>query len=292
MRSRKSYWRITNPYLFLLPQLLLVGLFSAYPFVYNLILSFQKFDFAGNRFVGFNNYRHLISDPIFWETLKNTLFYTIEAVPLTVLLALLAAIGLNQKIKGRLFFRTAYLFPNLLSWVVIGLTWQWMYSVNYGFFNQVLKGLGFQGIRWLQDPKLTIPSIVVASVWHDLGYYMIILLAGLQSISPTYYEAAKIDGATSWNQFRFITLPLLKPILFVVLVLSMINSFKIFDQIYVMTGGGPGRASLMIVNYIISVAVTEMNMGYAATLSVVLFAVVFGLTLIQRYFFKDNARGA
>ncbi|HTU03779.1 MAG TPA: sugar ABC transporter permease, partial [Candidatus Sulfotelmatobacter sp.] len=165
------------------------------------------------------------------------------------------------------------------------------YSVNYGVLNQGLRALGFGGLRWLQDPRLTIPSIAAASVWHDLGYYMVIFLAGLQSIPPTVYEAARIDGASAWAQFRLITIPLLRPILFLVVVLAMINSFKVFDQIYVMTGGGPGRASLMIVNYIISVAMEEMRMGYAAAISVALFAVTLALTLLQKRVFRGKELG-
>jgi ABC-type sugar transport system permease subunit len=285
---RERFWRKSIPYLFLLPQLILVGAFALYPFIYNIILSFQKFSLTGSKFVGLQNYRELFQDRIFWTTLKNTLHYTLGTVPLTTLLALLAAIGLNQKIRGRAIYRTAYLFPNLISWVVIGLIWQWMYSVDYGFFNQILRRLGFSEVKWLLNPKLTIPSIVVASVWHDLGYYMVILLAGLQSISESYYEAASIDGANTWQKFKSITLPLLRPMLFIVFVLSMINSFKVFDQIYVMTNGGPGRASLMIVNYIISVALEEMKLGYASTISVILFIVIFVLTIIQKMIFKDK----
>jgi multiple sugar transport system permease protein len=289
MRSRKSRWQASVPHLFLFPQLILVGLFSLYPFVYNIILSVQEFGLAGGRFVGLENYRRLLSDPVFWIAMKNTTYYTLLTVPPTSALALLAAIGLNQRLHGMAFFRTVYLFPNLVSWVVIGLIWQWMYSVNYGVLNQALRALGLQELRWLQDPTLTIPSIAIASVWHDLGYYMVIFLAGLQSISPTIYEAARIDGANAWAQFRLITIPLLRPILFLVLVLSMINSFKVFDQIYVMTGGGPGRASLMIVNYIISVAMEEMRMGYASAISVVLFAVT--LTVLQKRVFRGNDLG-
>jgi multiple sugar transport system permease protein len=279
------------PHLFLLPQLILVGLFSLYPFVYNIILSLEEFGLAGTRFTGLENYRRLLSDPVFWVSLKNTTYYTLLTVPPTTALALLAAVGLNQRLRGMAFFRTVFLFPNLVSWVVIGLIWQWMYSVNYGVLNQALRTLGLQGLRWLQDPTLTIPSIAAASIWHDLGYYMVIFLAGLQSISPTIYEAARIDGANAWAQFRLITLPLLRPILFLVFVLAMINSFKVFDQIYVMTGGGPGRASLMIVNYIISVAMEEMRMGYAAAISVVLFGVTLALTIVQKRLFREKELG-
>ena len=276
------------PHLFLFPQLVLVGLFALYPFFYNVILSLEEFGLAGNTFVGLENYRRVFADRVFWIAFKNTAYYTLLTVPVTTGLALMAAVALNQKIRGRVVFRTMFLFPNLVSWVVIGLVWQWMYSVNYGILNQILRSMGYHGLRWLQDPLLTIPSIAIASIWHDLGYYMVIFLAGLQSISPTIYEAAEIDGASGWSQFRRITVPLLRPILFMVLVLCMVNSFRVFDQIYVMTGGGPGRASLMIVNYIISIAIEEMRMGYASTISVVLFLVTFTLTVFQRWVFRDK----
>ncbi len=288
MRTNKSIWRVGVPYLFLFPQLILVGTFSLYPFIYNLVLSFQEFRFNGSQFIGLSNYTELFADPVFRQSLINTFIYSLGTVPLTAILALAVAIALNRKVKGLAIFRTAFLFPNLVSWVVIGLIWQWMYSINYGVFNQILNLLGLHSVRWLQDPRMTIPSIVIASVWHDLGYYMVIILAGLQSISPSYYEAAKIDGASAWQQFRAITLPLLKPILFIVVVLSTINSFKVFDQIFVMTSGGPGRASLMIVNYIISLAFGEMKLGYASALSMLLFVILFVLTIIQRVVFKDK----
>ncbi len=276
------------PYAFLGPLMVLVGLFALYPFVYNFVLSLEEFGLAGSEFVGFANYRRVFSDPVFWTAFRNTVYYTALTVPVTTGLALLAAVALNQKIRGRVLFRTIFLFPNLVSWVVIGLVWQWMYSVNYGILNQILRILGFSGLRWLQDPGLTIPCIAVASIWHDLGYYMVVFLAGLQSISPVYYEAAQIDGAGGWSQFRYITVPLLRPILFMVLVLCMVNSFRVFDQIYVMTGGGPGRASLMLVNYIISIAIEEMRMGYASTVSVILFLVTFTLTVVQRQLFRER----
>lgn len=286
--NRHFKWQVMVPYIFLLPQLLLVGAFAFYPLVYNLILSFQDVGMISRGFVGLDQYSLLLKDEIFWTSLKNTIYYTIGTVPLTTIVALLAAFALNQQIAGKKFLRTVYLFPYLISWVVIGLVWQWMYSTNYGIFNHLLNLVGLPGLRWLQDPKMTIPSIIIASVWHDLGYYMVIFLAGLQSISPIYYEASMIDGANKWDQFRRITLPLLKPILFIVLVLSMINAFKVFDQIYVMTGGGPGRASLMLVNYILSVALTEMRLSYAAAISIVLFIIIMILTVLQRVFFKDS----
>jgi multiple sugar transport system permease protein len=276
------------PYLFLLPQLLLVGLFALYPLLYNLLLSFKEEGMFPQGFVGLDQYVLILQDEIFWTALRNTLYYTLGTVPLTVGVSLIAAFGLNQPIRGKNILRTIYLFPNLISWVVAGLLWQWMYSNNYGILNQVLNWFGLPGLEWLQNPKLTIPSLVIAGVWHGLGYYMVIFLGGLQSIAPVYYEAALIDGAGKWAQFRWVTLPLLKPIIFIVLILTMIHSFKIFDQIYVMTGGGPGRASLMLVNYIYSVIVTEMRLSYAAAISMVLFLIIMGLTILQRQLFPDS----
>jgi len=285
MRFKKQ---MLTPYIFLMPQLLLVGIFAFFPLVYNLIMSFQEIGMISRGFVGLDQYVNMFEDEVFWTSLKNTFIYTMGTVPLTTLFSLVVAVGLNQKIAGKKIFRTIYLFPYLTSWVVVGLLWQWMYSTNYGVLNKLLNLIGLPSLAWLQAPALTIPSIIIASIWHDVGYYMVIFLAGLQSISPIYYEASTIDGANSWKQFRFVTLPLLKPIIFIVLILSMINSFKIFDQIYVMTGGGPGRASLMIVNYIYSVIITEMRLSYASAISIFLFLVILILTALQRRMFKDS----
>jgi multiple sugar transport system permease protein len=280
--------RFFIPYLFLLPQLIIVGLFALYPLIYNLLLSFEEEGMFSHGFVGLDQYVQILHDQIFWTALSNTFYYTLWTVPLTAGVSLMAAFGLNQPIRGKNILRAIYLFPYLISWVVAGIVWQWMYSNNYGVCNQVLNWFGLPGLEWLQNPALTIPSLVIASVWHGLGYYMVIFLAGLQSIAPVYYEAARIDGAGKWAQFHWITMPLLKPIIFVVLILTMIHSFKIFDQIYVMTGGGPGRASLMLVNYIYSVIVTEIRLSYAAAISMVLFLIIMGLTIIQRQLFPDS----
>jgi multiple sugar transport system permease protein len=238
--------------------------------------------------VGLDQYAQLWRDEIFWTALRNTFQYTVEMVFLTTALSLVAAFGLNQSIRGRVILRTVYLLPYLISWVVAGLLWQWMYSNHFGVCNQVLNWFGLPGLKWLHNPAMTIHCLVIAGVWHSVGYYMVIFLAGLQSIAPVYYEAARIDGAGKRAQFILITLPLLKPIIFVVLILTMIHSFKVFDQVYVMTGGGPGRASLMLVNYIFSVLVTEIRTGYAAAMALVIFLIIMGLTILQRQVFHDS----
>ena len=286
---RRSFGRpLAAPYLFLLPQMVIVMLFGIYPIVYNIILSLQAANLGSANFVGFDQYAKAAKDRIFWLALRNTGVYTLAAVPLTVVSALAAAIALNQPIRGKKILRTIFLFPYLTSWVVIGLIWKWMYSVNYGVINRLLEIVGVHPINWLGNPSLTILSIVIAGVWHDAGYYMVILLAGLQSIPTTYYESACIDGANAMQRFRHITLPMLRPILFIVTVLSMVNSFKVFDQIYVMTGGGPGRASLMLVNYIYSVVIDGMDIGYGAALSVIMFLIILVLTVLQRRTFRGS----
>lgn len=281
------------PYLFLFPQLLLLGAFSIYPFFYNLYLSFHEIGiteiFTGSgSFDGFGQYAKLMRDQLFWISLKNTFFYTVGSLPLTVIGSLLCAIALNSQIVGKKLWRVIYLFPYLTSWVVVGLLWQWMYSNNYGIFNKILNHFGLPGLGWLQDSVLVIPSIIITSTWHNLGYYMVIFMAGLLSIPNEYYEASMIDGANQWQRFRLITLPLLEPIMFMVLVLATINSFKIFDQIYVMTGGGPGSASLMIVNLIFSSAINEMKSSYAAAMSIALFLIIVVLVIAQRRMFRSS----
>ena len=285
--------QILIPYLFLFPQLLLLGAFSIYPFLYNLYLSFHEVGITeilngSGSFDGFGQYAKLMHDEIFWISLKNTFVYTIGALPVTVIGSLASAMALNNKIVGKKILRVAYLFPYLTSWVVVGLLWQWMYSNNYGIFNKILNCFGLPGLGWLQDSFLVIPSIIVTSAWHNLGYYMVIFMAGLLSIPNEFYEASMIDGANKWQRFRLITLPLLKPIMFMVLVLATINSFKIFDQIYVMTGGGPGSASLMMVNLIFSSAINEMKSSYAAAMSIVLFLIIVIFVIVQRRIFRSS----
>jgi len=287
--ATSTYRRRANwvPYLFIAPNILLVLIFSFYPLVYNFILSTQEWSLKGTKFVAFDNYVKLWHDSVFWTAVGNTIFFTIGVVPPTVVLALAIAIGLNRQIWGRLALRSAYLLPNMISWVVVGLIWKWLFSANYGILNAFLIAMHLPEQLWLQDPRLTLPCIIVANIWGNVGYYMVIFLAGLQSIPLTYYEAAEIDGAGGWSKFRFITLPLLRPIFFMVTVLSIVNSFRAFDQIYVMTGGGPGRASLVMVLYIYLSAFEVSDLSYAATMAVILFGIVFGLTLIQKKVFGE-----
>ncbi len=287
MKTRPDHpRRKLAPYLFVAPNILLVLTFAFYPLLYNVVLSFQDWRLEGWRFAGLGNYLKLWTDDVFGVAVRNTIYYTAGAVPPTVILALAVAVGLNRPFWGRLAIRSAYLLPNMISWVVVGLIWKWIFSAHYGILNAFLKTLGLPQQMWLQDYRLTMPCIILASIWANVGYYMVIFLAGLQSIPANFYEAAEIDGADSWAKFRHITLPLLRPIFFMVTVLAVINSFRAFDQIYVMTGGGPGRASLVLVLYIYLSAFEAWDLGYAATIAVMLFCIVFAMTLVQKRVFE------
>lgn len=269
------------PYLFVLPNILVVLLFAIYPLVANFITSFTDGSVGNATFVGFDNYYNAAHDPSFWISLKNTLYYTVLLVPPTILLSLLIAIGLNRAIPMKNTIRAIYLLPYLLSWSVIGLIWRWIFSSNYGILNNILANFGLPPLRWILDPNLTIPSLALVGIWAGVGYYMMIYLAGLQGISGVYYEAAKIDGANKWQQFIHITIPQLKPITTLIIILSVTSSFRVFEQIYVMTGGGPGRASFVLVLYIFIKGFNEFSPGYAAALSVILFLILLLVTLLQ-----------
>ncbi len=277
-----------TPYLFVLPNVAVVVVLAIYPLFYNLYLSAQRFVPGEQHFIGLENYARLFSDLAFRQSLVNNLEYMLGAVPLTVVVSLGAALALNERIPFRAGFRSLYFLPYLFSWSVVGIIWQWIFSARYGILNVMLQSLGLPPQQWLLNPSLVMPSIIVAAVWSSLGYFMVIFLAGLQSIPGTLYEAAKIDGAGAWSRFRYITLPSLRPITFMVLVLAVMQSFRIFEQIYVMTGGGPARASFVIVLYQYVTGFVEQDVGYAAAIATVLFIVMFVFTYFQTWVFRNG----
>lgn len=276
------------PYVFVTPNVLVVVIFAIYPLLSNLMMSFTDGPMGTPTFVGFDNYFRMAEDQAFWIAAKNTVFYSFLLVVPTVVLSLLLAIGLNRKMPLRNTMRAIYLLPHLLSWAVIGLIWRWLYSSNHGILNTLLESIGLPPSRWILDPELTIPCLALTGIWAGVGYYMMIYLAGLQGISGTYYEAAKIDGANRVQQFWHITVPQLRPITMLIVNLSVLSSFRVFEQVYVMTGGGPGRASFTLVLYIFIKGLQESSLGYAAALSVVLFAILIALTLLLKRLFNDN----
>lgn len=267
---------------FLGPHLVGMLVFLVVPILASLVLSFAEWDLlTPARWLGLDNYAALLTDDNFWEALKHTFFFIIGYLPLVLALGLGLALLMNQKLPGRLFFRVAFFLPVVSAWVAVALLWKWLLNPRYGLVNWLLGLVGIEGPGWIFDPNWAMPSIILASVWKDLGFVMMILLTGLQAISPEYYEAASLDGAAGWRMLRSITIPLLSPTIFFVVVISLVNSFQVFDQVYVMTAGGPAGSSQVLVGEIVNNAFRYSRFGYASAMSWVLFALIFIVTLVQ-----------
>lgn len=279
-------WKVRSAlwgYLFLTPNILGFLAFNLFPLLFAIGLSFTRWDLISKpAFVGLGNYEKLfLEDESFRIAVKNTLIFIGLSVPTGTIISLILATALNQKIRGTIFYRTAYFLPVVSSTVAIALVWAWLFNPDFGLANDILLRLGLPKFKWLASSATVLPSIVLVSVWRGIGPSTVIFLAGLQGIPEELYDAGKIDGANSRQLFRYITLPMLSPTTFFVIVVSIIGSFQVFDLIYIMTGGGPGRASLVIVYYIYQHAFRWFSMGYAASVALVLFIVIFVLTVIQ-----------
>jgi multiple sugar transport system permease protein len=269
-------------YLFCAPLILGLLVFTYGPVLAAFVLSFTKGDYISTpRFIGLDNYTRLLQDELFWKSLQNTLYYVIGVVPAGLILSLLLALAMNQKLRGIVFFRTVFFLPSITASVTIGLMWLWIYNPEFGVLNFLLKQFGIRGPAWLSTPEWAMPAIMVMAVWRSLGYNMLIYLAGLQGIPDVYYEAAEIDGAGRLAKFWHITVPLLSPTTFLLLTLSLIGAFQVFEYTYVMTGGGPVYSTLTMVLNIYNFAFRNFEMGYASALAYVLFFILLGLTAIQ-----------
>ena len=272
------------PYLFLLPAIALLGLTVFFPAIQAFALSFTRYEYDITQppeWVGWENFQRLWQDELFWQTIRNTLLYLVGVVPILVILPLGLAIIVNQKLKGINWFRTAFYTPVVISMVVAGIAWKALYTQN-GILNQFLKQVGFsEGIPWLTDPSLALWSVMLVTIWKGLGYYMVIYLAGLQSISPELYEAAAIDGSDNFSKHLDITIPLMRPYLFLVAVISAISATKVFEEIYIMTQGGPRNSSKTVVYYLYERAFQDLDISYACTIGLVLFIGILGLSIIN-----------
>ena len=292
------------PYIFVLPNLLIFGIFILFPMLLNFNYAFTggtEFFPDQRPWVGLANFDQLFTcesflDPntcredLFWRAIFNTAGYVVFQVALMVLVALITAVVLNRKIKARGFFRSVFFYPVLLSPIVVALIWKWILQEN-GLFNGILVSLGFDKVPFLVDAQWARFWVVIISVWAFMGFYTLILLAGLQAIPADLYEAASIDGANSWHSFFKITLPLLMPSMVVVLVLSLIRAVQIFDVVFAFTGGGPGTATMYLVQYIYSkgFASPSRQFGLAASASLVMAGVLIILTLIQQLVQKEES---
>jgi multiple sugar transport system permease protein len=268
--------------LFLLPNLTGFLLFTFLPVVASLFLSFVSWDMINPaRFVEFRNFSKAFNDATFWTALYNTAYYTFCVVPLEVGGALTLALALNQKIRGLSVYRSIYFLPTVCSTVAVAAIWKWLYEPQFGLINNFLQYIGVQGPAWLSSTRWAMPAVIIMAVWKGIGFNMVIFLAGLQGVPKMYYEAAAIDGAGNWRKFRHVTIPLLAPSIFFVTITSLINSFQVFNIVYILTEGGPGDSTRTLVQYIYDVAYNWLQMGYGATLSWLLALCVFGITLVQ-----------
>ena len=269
---------------FLFPSLAGLLVFLITPMLASLALTFYEWDPlipTHFTFVGMENYLTLIRDTNFWSALGHTLYFIAGYIPLVLVTGLGVALLMNQKLIGRTFLRGAFFMPVISAWVAVALMWSWIFNPKYGIINYLLGLIGIVGPNWLYDPNWAMPAIILTSVWKDTGFIMVLFLSSLQNIPQEYYEAAALDGADGWAKFRYITLPLLSPTVFFTLIISLINSFQVFDQVWIMTEGGPAGSTSVLVEQIINNSFRYGRMGYAATLSWVLFLIVFGVTIFQ-----------
>jgi len=275
-------------FFFLAPALAAIGIFFVLPVAAAFLMSFTDFDIysLGNfqyaRFIGLKNYLQLLNDPLFWQALKNTIYFLVVGGPLSIAVSLGSALLLQPKmlrLKG--FFRTAYFAPVVTTLVAVAIVWRFVYHPRFGILNYVLSLAGVPGIDWLGDPHWAMPAIIVMAVWKNFGYNMIIFIAGLQNIPGELYEAASIDGAGKFQQFRSITLPMLAPTTLFVSIITMIGYFQLFAEPYVMTQGGPLNSTLSIVLLMYQQGFRWWNMGYSAALAFVLFAFILAGSVVQ-----------
>jgi len=273
---------------FVTPALLLIGVFFAIPVLAAFLLSFTDFDlysigdFGATRFVGLKNYRDLLGNPLFWTALRNTGYFVVVGGPLSAAVSLAAAVAVNSKlVRWRPLFRSAFFAPWVTTLVAVAIVWRYLYHPQYGLFNAALGHLGLGPIDWLGNPHWAMPAIILLSVWKNFGYNMLVFLAGLQAIPEELYEAAALDGAGAWHRFRHVTLPMLGPTFVFVGVVTMIASFQIFSEPYVMTQGGPLKATETLVLFMYEEGFRWWRLGSAAAIAVVLFLLTLAGTLLQ-----------
>lgn len=276
--------RALSAYAFLALPLLGFFTFTVVPVLGAFYLGLLRWDLLTEpRFIGLDNFVRLSSDARFWTAFRNTAYFALGSVPLAVAGGLALAVLMNQKLRGIGAFRSAYYIPYVTSWVAVALVWTWIFDRDYGVVNFFLRFFGLGAPGWLSDPAWAMPALIVTAAWKWMGFYAVILLAGLQGIPASLHEAAAIDGAGTWARFRHITLPLLSPATFFVVVTATINALNVFDPVVVMTGGGPNDATQTLMKYIVDTAFSGFLIGYANAIAVVVFGVVLAITLAQNW---------
>jgi multiple sugar transport system permease protein len=288
--SKQQFRETRAGYLFLLPNFIGFLIFTLFPVGFSLVLSFMNWDLSDFSFAGFSNYIEIFTkDEHFFRVLKNTLYYMVLCIPPGFSIALALALALNRGIRGTLIFRSVFFLPIVISFIAASMIWAWIYNTDFGILNYVLwKLFKIEGIPWLTDQRSAMPAVVMVALWHDTGYNMTIMLAGLQTIPRQLYEAAEIDGAGGWCKFQKITLPMLYPTLFFMTVMAVIGTFQVFDVIYALPGGGPFNSTRTYVAYLYNVGFGGFRFGYASALAWIMFVIIFVFTLIQFRFQKDD----
>lgn len=277
------------PYLIVSPYLIHVVLFVLFPVVFSIVLTFHKWNIISPmEFVGVDNYLHLFQDRLFWKSILNTLQFLLVHIPLQIGIALLLAYFLNEKLALRAFFRASFFLPVVISGVVVTILWQQLYGLETGILNRLLTSFGLGRVDWLSNPKIAIVSIAIMATWKNVGLYVILFLVGLQTVPRSYYEAAEVEGATAWQQFRYITLPAINPTIFMVVILSTVGGFSLFIEPYIMTDGGPLNSTLSAMLYIYKQAFGYYHMGYSATLGIFFAILIMGVVALQKMFLEKE----
>jgi multiple sugar transport system permease protein len=281
-RHRSGSVRLT-PYLFLLPYLAVFVLFRLGPVVAGFLTSLTSWNIVGApRFVGLANYAALARDPLFYTSLRNTFYFMVLTAPALIVLGFALAVLLNRPLAGRGVARVLIFAPYAMMSAVVGILWNWILDSNFGLLNYYLSKMHLGPIPWLSSEAAAMPAIALTTVWWTVGYNMVIFLAGLQDIPPQLEESARIDGAGAWDVLRHVIVPLVRPTTFVVVMLTIINTFQVFDQVYVMTGGGPGTATLTLVQYLFFQAFQTFKLGYGSAIAYVTSALLLAMSWLER----------
>ncbi|MFJ5899405.1 carbohydrate ABC transporter permease [Streptomyces sp. NPDC093064] len=277
---------------FILPNFLGFAALTLVPVLATLLLAFTNWNsYSTPEWVGLENFRRMFDSDTFWVALSNTAWYAVGHIPLTLAASLGLAVLLNQKLRGVGFLRTAFFFPYITSLVAVAVVWNMLFSPDLGPVNQLLRAVGVSHPPgWTTSTDWAMPAVIITSVWRDMGYYMVLYLAGLQAIPAELYEAARVDGAGPWQRFWHITVPSLRPTTFFVLVMLTISSFKVFDLVQIMTEGGPGRSTLVLSQVIFREGIKQGRFGYSSAISLVLFVIVLMITVVQFRFQRRNER--
>ncbi|MCD6115586.1 sugar ABC transporter permease [bacterium] len=278
-------------YLFVSPYLIHFIVFIAFPLMFSFILVFHRWDILSSmKWVGLDNIRKLMHDELFFKSIYNTLIFLIIHIPLQIIFALFIAELLNQSIRFKGFFRAAFFLPVVISGVVISLLWSQLFAQDTGMLNIILTRIGLDRVPWITSPRMAMPSIAIVATWKNVGLYIVLFLVGLQGVPRNLYEAADLEGASQWQKFRYITLPMINPTMFMVVVLSTIGGFSLFIEPVIITGGGPMNSTLSAMMYIYKQGFNFYHMGYAATLGFFFAIIVLAVIILQRKFVEKDVQ--